>query len=462
VIRFCSSLLVTALALAVVVIAGPGSQPGPDPLLLTGARILDTRGGRYLPSAAVLIVGDRIVSVTAQAPANLPGGVRRIALDGATLVPGLGDMFATASPDGSADADFYYSMALAHGVMSYRVVGGKLPWATSQRDRVRSGDVLAPRLWVGGPRIDQAGGPSFSMLRVLEPVAARREVARQGSLQADWIAVSGTTSAEISSAVVRAARTAKLKVSGEPGTVSTAAWVRLGVNAIDHLGFFAKSRGDYERDLGSRPDYPRDDPAAVTDYLWQHAPAAETKPAVPLKARWPTVIPMLGSFGGTLNADQLKQDPALALLPARWRDEMIARAHPAAWPGAAVAAQAAETRGRLVRWLASRGAPIATGVDVESAGYTIPGAGIHREMALLVAAGFQPAEAIKAATISCADLLGASLSGQVRTGFHADLFAVQGDPLAHIEDLQRITLIVRGGEVLDRNELLAEARRAVR
>ena len=37
------------------------------------------------------------------------------------------------------------------------------------------------------------------------------------------------------------------------------------------------NRGDYERELTNRPDYPRDNPDAATDYLWQHAPAVETK-----------------------------------------------------------------------------------------------------------------------------------------------------------------------------------------
>jgi imidazolonepropionase-like amidohydrolase len=82
---------------------------------------------------------------------------------------------------------------------------------------------------------------------------------------------------------------------------------------------------------------------------------------------------------------------------------------------------------------------------------------------MLVAAGFAPAEAIRAATINCAEMVGSSATlGQIKAGGLADLFAVEGDPLQHIEDLLRIKLIVRGGEVFDRQELLAQAKRAAR
>ena len=98
-------------------------------------------------------------------------------------------------------------------------------------------------------------------------------------------------------------------------------------------------------------------------------------------------------------------------------------------------------------------------MDVGSAGYNVPGAGVHRELALLVKAGLAPADAIRAATVNCAEMLGVAASlGEVKTRFKADLFAVDGDPLANIADLRRIRIVVRGGEALNPGELLAQAR----
>ncbi len=439
-------------------------QVAQEPLLLTGARILDTRAGRYVEAPAVVVVGDRIDAILQEPPSNLPPGTRRIDVAGKTLVPGLGDMFAWTSPDGSTDADFYYAMALAHGVTMYRVVGARLPWGASQRERVKSGEVLAPRLWVGGLRLEQEGEPSLATRRVADAASARREVDEQASLGAEWVSIAGTTSPDVVRAVVRAARAQKMRVSAESGTMPASELIRLAVDALDRVGFVGRSREDIERESSGRPDYPRDDCDAAADYLWRVAGDADLRPVIPQALRQRiVVIPMLASFNGTLSADLLKQDAALQILPPRWREGLLKRAHAATWPGAARAARAAEVRRRLVRAFITAGARVAPGVDVGSRGYNIPGAGIHRELAMLVAAGLSPAVVIRAATVNCAELVGAGDTlGQISAGFKADLFAVEGDPLAKIEDLQRITLIVRGGEVLERDQLLAQARRAAR
>lgn len=457
--------MLAALALCggIAVVRGAG-QGAPEPLLLTGARILDARAGRYVDAPAVLVVGDRIDAVLKEPPPNLPPGTRRIDLAGKTLVPGLGDMFAWTSPDGSTDADFYYAMALAHGVTTYRVVGARLPWGAAQRERVKSGEVLAPRLWVGGLRLDQQGEPSLGVRRVADAASARREVDEQASLGADWVSIAATTTPDVGRAAVQAARAQKKRVSAEPGAMSTLGLIRLGVDAIDRVGFVSRSRDDVEREASGRPDYPRDDRDAAADYLWRYAGGTDARPVIP-KAQQQRIalVPLLASFNGALVAASLKQDPALQALPARWRDTLMHRARSANSAGAARAAQAAAIRGRAVRAFLAAGARIVTAVDVASNGYNVPGAGVHRELAMLVAAGLSPAEAIRAATVNCADLVGAGTTlGQIAVGFQADLIAVEGDPLAKIEDLQRITLILRGGEVLERQQLLAQARRAIR
>ena len=276
-------------------------QGAPEPLLLTGARILDARAGRYVDAPAVLVVGDRIDAVLQEPPPNLPPGTRRIDLAGRTLVPGLGDMFAWTSPDGSTDADFYYAMALAHGVTTYRVVGARLPWGASQRDRVKSGEVLAPRLWVGGPRLYQQGEPSLTMRRVADAASARREVDEQASLGADWVSIAGTTTPDVGRAAVRAARAQKKRVSAEPGTMSASELIRLGVDAIDRVGFVGRSRDDVDREAERAAGLSARRPRRGRRLSLAIRGRCRPRPVIPKALRQRiVVVPMLASFNGTL------------------------------------------------------------------------------------------------------------------------------------------------------------------
>src|SRR5437867_5867892 len=66
--------------------------PRPAPLLLTGARVLDPKGERWLEGVQVLLVGDRISEVGPPAGIHAPAGARRVDLDGLYLLPGLIDL----------------------------------------------------------------------------------------------------------------------------------------------------------------------------------------------------------------------------------------------------------------------------------------------------------------------------------------------------------------------------------
>jgi imidazolonepropionase-like amidohydrolase len=71
-----------------------------------------------------------------------------------------------------------------------------------------------------------------------------------------------------------------------------------------------------------------------------------------------------------------------------------------------------------------------------------------REFELLVGAGVPPIDAIKAATVNAADLLGLSDQiGTVEPGKSADLVATAGNPLDDIKELRRVRCVMRAGVV---------------
>jgi imidazolonepropionase-like amidohydrolase len=67
---------------------------------------------------------------------------------------------------------------------------------------------------------------------------------------------------------------------------------------------------------------------------------------------------------------------------------------------------------------------------------------------LLVKHGMPAAEAIKAATVNAADLLGISAeAGSLEPGKRADLIAVAGDPLADVTVLKQVAFVMKDGRV---------------
>ena len=72
------------------------------------------------------------------------------------------------------------------------------------------------------------------------------------------------------------------------------------------------------------------------------------------------------------------------------------------------------------------------------------------EFELMVKWGMTPVEAIKAATINAADLLGlASEIGTIEAGKSADLIAVAGDPTADVRVLKSVAFVMARGEVIN-------------
>jgi imidazolonepropionase-like amidohydrolase len=84
-----------------------------------------------------------------------------------------------------------------------------------------------------------------------------------------------------------------------------------------------------------------------------------------------------------------------------------------------------------------------------------PGASLHDEMRLLVAAGLTPEEALAAATREAARLLGADSIGVIAAGSVADFVVLTADPLADIANTRRIERVVARGTSYDPNELKA-------
>jgi imidazolonepropionase-like amidohydrolase len=98
--------------------------------------------------------------------------------------------------------------------------------------------------------------------------------------------------------------------------------------------------------------------------------------------------------------------------------------------------------GKALQRAFPRGVKIAFGTD---AGVSLHGRNAD-EFELMVKYGMSPSDAIVAATVNAADLLGVSaLVGSIDVGKRADLIAVDGDPLADITTLKRVRFVMKDG-----------------
>jgi imidazolonepropionase-like amidohydrolase len=104
--------------------------------------------------------------------------------------------------------------------------------------------------------------------------------------------------------------------------------------------------------------------------------------------------------------------------------------------------------GRLVARFVRLGGIVAAGSDA-ALPLVSPGASLHRELQLYVAAGLTPAAALEAATVRAARLLAvADRVGTVDAGKDADLVLLDSDPLADITATLRVRLVVRAGMIV--------------
>lgn len=102
--------------------------------------------------------------------------------------------------------------------------------------------------------------------------------------------------------------------------------------------------------------------------------------------------------------------------------------------------------GKSLQVLVPRGVKIAFGTD---AGVSKHGRNAD-EFELMVANGMTPTEALKAATVNAADLLGLSAEiGTVEPGKSADIIAVSGDPIADVRLLKSMAFVMAQGKIVN-------------
>ena len=165
------------------------------------------------------------------------------------------------------------------------------------------------------------------------------------------------------------------------------------------------------------------------------------------------VTATLSVFAGAAcsgEAAKLVADPQITPYLSKDQKGMLSAAWGHCYP------QALAIASESVRRLHAAGVPILAGTDAGNPA-TAHGVSLHGELALLVAAGLTPADALAAATSLPAKYFQLGDRGRIAPGLRADLLLVDGDPTRDITATRNIVTIFKNGYAVDRSVAKAEA-----
>lgn len=396
-----------------------------------------------LPHQTVVVRGDRIVAVGRLGEVEIPDDARRIDGRGQWLMPGLTDGHVHVWGEDEL------LLFVANGVTTVRNMWGA-PLHFAMAERVAAGEIVGPNILTTGPIMDGVPPIWNGSLALDDADAARASVAEQKAAGYDFIKVYSRLGPDVYEAIVQASREAGLLVCGHvPDAVGLSRALALGQGSIEHLtGFFealrvadgASARDAAQLSLAQRWSLPTVSDAALNQI------AAE----VAASRSWncPTLL-VYAKIVGVDEARQLLAAPEMRYVSpstrSTWDPGADFRTSQLTDNDYADLRATDITRRRIVAALHEAGAPLLLGTDTPNP-FVIPGFSIHEELALLVASGLTPYEALSAGTRESARFLRDDRPvGTLVVGNAADLLLLAADPLADVAALQQRSGVMAAG-----------------
>ena len=400
-----------------------------QPILLRPAQVFDGVDPRPHSGWSVLVDGDRIAAVGPDVAA--PAGARVIDLPGATLLPGMieGHSHLFLHPYNEAlwdDQVLHEPLALrtARAVVSAETT--LEAGFTTERDLGTEGAGFAD----AGLKqaIDQGIVPGPRLIVATKAIVARGAYGPKGFEPGVPIPQGAQEVAGVDETI----RAVRDQVAGGATVIK--------FYADYHWGKGEPSRttlSQAELDAGVAAAHDAGRPAAV------HATTAEGM----MRAVRAGADTIEHGYGGTAEVFKAMAAKRIALCPTIAASEAYAR-YFEQWNGQEPAPESVQENRRSFRLAMQASVPICMGGDV--------GVYTHGknwlEMEAMQRAGMPAAQVMIAATSGNARILGLTDRGQLKTGFLADLVAVDGDPTRDVSAVRDVRLVMKGGRIVRQEE----------
>lgn len=414
------------------------------PALVTAfvnVNVLPMDRNAVLSDHMVIVRDGQIVTVGPSAKVSVPEGAQRVDGRNKFLMPTLAEMHAHIPGGNAPDEDIERTLFLyaANGIGTIRGMLGH-PRHLEYRERVAKGALFSPRIYTSGPSFNGKTAPT--------PEIAVKAVIDQKAAGYDLLKIHpGVPLAAFDAMAAKAAELGISFAGHVPLEVGLHRALVARYKSIDHLDGYVEALAKDP----SRSEFFGINLVNEVDESRIASLVAETKAA----GTWmvPTQI-LMESLLSEESPAKMAQWPEMKYMPAQivqnWikqKDGMTSKF------SAADRQKFLALRRKLLKALLDGGVPFALGSDAPQ-WWNVPGFSAHRELRVMVAAGFSPFQALQSGTVNAARYFGTSSStGTVATGMRGDLLLLDANPLDSIENSSRISGVMLNGRWMSRQDL---------
>ena len=439
----------SVVLLAIALFTNANAQSQANVKALVGGTLIDGYGSKPIRNSVVIIEGERIKAVGQVGTLAIPRGAEVISTEGMTVLPGLWDMHVHLMINGHSDYahwDKTYppmmetvimpasaKQLLMAGVTSARDLGAPLKASIAVRDRIKKGEIPGPTLYVSGPFIQHEPYPGTDYVRwgVNGPDDARAKVRTLAEAGVDVIKLIDQdlmTMDEVRAVVFEAHRLKLPVVAHSHRPEEIRRGLQVGVDCFEHTG------------LATAPEYP----AEIIAMIRERTAKMSMGPLF-----WtPTVQGLLNYEYVRDNPEQL-DDPSWQVgLPQSIIDDIRASLkNPDRLSYYQITPLRRPTLARKIQQLSESGVVLLIGTD-SGIPMNFHSQTTWRELdAWVNAFGIDPLVAIRAATYWPSVAMKVSDQvGTITDGKYADIIAVRGDVLRHIDLLQNVDIVIKHGK----------------